>query len=43
MENASRARLDLVRKATRQICKTLDATRINSELLTATGRLQYRG
>jgi hypothetical protein len=43
MENASRAFLDAIRKSMRQNRKTLGATRINPNLLTAAERLQYEG
>src|SRR6195256_941400 len=43
MENASRAFLDAVQKAMRQIRTVIGATTIDSRLLTAAERLQYEG
>ena len=43
MENASQAFLDAVRRSMRQIRRSVGATTINPELLTAAERLQYEG
>src|SRR6478736_3340354 len=43
LENASRAFLDAVRKAMRQIRSAIGATTIDPKLLTAAERLQYEG